>query len=153
MGEGELRRRRDLVAAARVERDGLDKLSSSLAVSNTGGGGRNHGVASASDKAALIGGGPSAPRAGGRVLGAPLPETERTRELDNEGVLQLQRDTMADQDAEVETLAQIVRRQKEMGLAINEEVNRHIDMLDRVNEDVDVVGRKLGVGKERLKRL
>jgi regulator of vacuolar morphogenesis len=40
-----------------------------------------------------------------------------------------------------------------MGLAINEEVNRHIDMLDRVNEDVDVVGRKLGVGKERLKRL
>lgn len=98
-------------------------------------------------------GGPSAPRPGGRVLGAPLPETERTRELDNEGVLQLQRDVMSEQDAEVEALAQIVRRQKEMGLAINDEVNRHIDMLDRLNEDVDVVGRKLGVAKDRVKRL
>lgn len=160
LGEGELRRRRDLVAAARVERDGLDKLSSSLAVGPGGaggGGGGDGGVpASSSDKAALMGGwngGPSAPRPGGRVLGAPLPETERTRELDNEGVLQLQRDVMSEQDAEVEALAQIVRRQKEMGLAINDEVNRHIDMLDRLNEDVDVVGRKLRVAKDRVKRL
>ncbi|KAK4650040.1 hypothetical protein QC762_702920 [Podospora pseudocomata] len=166
LGEGELRRRRDLLAAARVERDGLDKLSSSFAVA--GGGvaagvavGRHQGVASASERAALMGnndGGPSSigivrTSTGRRVLGAPLPETERTRELDNEGVLQLQRDTMQEQDQEVEALAKIIRRQKEMGLAINDEVNRHIDMLDRLNDDVDVVGRKLGVAKDRVKRL
>ncbi|KAK0666890.1 putative vacuolar morphogenesis protein 7 [Cercophora samala] len=165
LGEGELRRRRDLLAAARVERDGLDKLSSSFAVA--GGGvaagavGRHQGVASASERAALMGnsdGGPSSigivrSSTGRRVLGAPLPETERTRELDNEGVLQLQRDTMNEQDQEVEALAKIIRRQKEMGLAINDEVNRHIDMLDRLNDDVDVVGRKLGVAKDRVKRL
>jgi regulator of vacuolar morphogenesis len=33
LGEGELRRRRDLIAAARAERDGLEKLSTSLAAS------------------------------------------------------------------------------------------------------------------------
>ncbi|KAK4179011.1 putative vacuolar morphogenesis protein 7 [Triangularia setosa] len=165
LGEGELRRRRDLLAAARVERDGLDKLSSSFAVAGGGAAagamGRHQGVASASERAALMGnsdGGPSSigivrSSMGRRVLGAPLPETERTRELDNEGVLQLQRDTMSEQDQEVEALAKIIRRQKEMGLAINDEVNRHIDMLDRLNDDVDVVGRKLGVAKDRVKRL
>ncbi|KAL2255356.1 hypothetical protein VTK26DRAFT_3538 [Humicola hyalothermophila] len=60
---------------------------------------------------------------------------------------------MAEQDAEVEALAQIVRRQKEMGLAISDEVDRQLDMLDRLNEDVDVVGRKLGVAKDRVRRL
>ncbi|KAK0630854.1 hypothetical protein B0T17DRAFT_507289 [Bombardia bombarda] len=161
VGDGELRRRRDLLSAARVERDGLDKLSASLAAGNSSGGagGRYQGVASASDRGALMGGsgdgrgGSVGPRAGGRVLGAPLPETDKTRELDNEGVLQLQRDTMREQDADVEALARIVRRQKEMGLAINDEVNRHVDMLDRMNEDADVLGRKMAVAKERVKRL
>ncbi|KAK3332558.1 hypothetical protein B0T19DRAFT_398314 [Cercophora scortea] len=141
-----------------VERDGLDKLSSSLAAAGTAGSGgaRHTGVASQSDRVALMGGagagvGSSAAgaRPGGRVLGAPLPETERTRELDNTGLLQLQRDTMREQDEDVEALARIVRRQKEMGMAIHDEVNRHVDMLNRVNEDADVVGRKLGVAKER----
>ncbi|KAK3368255.1 hypothetical protein B0H63DRAFT_74017 [Podospora didyma] len=162
LGDGELRRRRDLLSAARVERDGLDKLSSSMAVASGGGGsgGARQGVASASDRNALIGNGGSqqqlqlqGPRAGGRVLGAPLPETERTRELDNQGVLQLQRQMMHEQDQDVEALAKIVRRQKEMGMAIHDEVNRHIDMLDRTNDDADVLGRKLNVAKDRVKRL
>lgn len=160
LGEGEMRRRRDLVAAARVERDGLDKLSSSLAASGaaSAGGGRQ-GVASASERSALIGHGGSSisssagPRAGGRVLGAPLSETERTRELDNDGVLLLQRDVIKEQDQDVDALARIVRRQKEMGLAIHDEVNRQIDMLDSMNNDTDVLGRKLGVAKDRAKRL
>lgn len=36
---------------------------------------------------------------------------------------------------------------------INDEVNCYIDMLDCLNDDVDVVGRKLGVVKDRVKRL
>jgi len=158
VGEGELRRRRDLLAAARVERDGLDKLGSSLAASGATIGGGRQGVASASDRAVLMagagaGGSSSSTKPAGRVLGAPLPETDRTRELDNNGVLQLQRDVMREQDLDVDSLAKIVRRQKEMGLAINDEVHRHIDMLDRMNDDADVLGRKLGVAKDRVKRL
>ncbi|KAK0718425.1 hypothetical protein B0T26DRAFT_645764 [Lasiosphaeria miniovina] len=173
LGDGELRRRRDLLEAARVERDGLDRLSSSMAPS-PGSSAAGAGMASAGERAALLspssgdghqqqfggwgGGGAgvnavAVARAGGRVLGAPLPETERTRELDNAGVLQLQREQMREQDQDVEVLAGLVRRQREMGLAIYDEVNRHIDMLDRTNEDADVLGRKLGVAKDRVKRL
>lgn len=169
LGEGELRRRRDLVAAARVERDGLELLSSSVAVGGGDGQGGG-GVASAGERAALMGsgigrtggggggggGGPLPPqptRGAGRVLGAPLAETERTRELDNGGVLQLQRDMMAEQDAEVEALARIVRRQKEMGLAIHDEVTRQVEMLDQLAGDVDVVDRKLRVARDRERRL
>ncbi|KAK3504800.1 hypothetical protein B0T13DRAFT_443908 [Neurospora crassa] len=161
VGEGELRRRRDLLAAARVERDGLDKLSSSLAhasreaarqasISGPSGSGSSSGEAGERAKlfAGSSGAGGGSVR-GGRVLGAPLPETERTRELDNEGVLQLQRDTMRDQDMEVEALARIVRRQKEMGLAINDEVERQTNMLDNLNTNVDVVDKKLRVAKGR----
>jgi len=157
LGEGELRRRRDLLSAARVERDGLDKLSSSLAASGAIAGGGRQGLASASERAQLLGSPPaptmSGPRVGGRVLGAPLPETEQTRELDNDGVLLLQRQQMYEQDQDVDALAKIVRRQREMGMAIHDEVNRHIDMLNRVNDDVDVVTRKLEVAKERSKKL
>ena len=82
-----------------------------------------------------------------------MPETEQTRELDNDGVLLLQRQQMYEQDQDVDALAKIVRRQREMGMAIHDEVNRHIDMLNRVNDDVDVVTRKLEVAKERSKKL
>jgi regulator of vacuolar morphogenesis len=86
-------------------------------------------------------------------LGVPLPETEATRELDNEGVLMLQRQLMKDQDQDVDALAKIIRRQKEMGLAIKDEVDRQIEYMDRMNEDVDRLDSKLGVAKERTRRL
>lgn len=148
LGEGELRRRRDLVAAARAERDGLEKLSATLVASaSVAGGGGGHG-----DKAALLAGAGSS-RATGRVLGAPLPESERTRELDNDGVLMLQRKMMEEQDQDVNALAQIVRRQKEMGLAIKDEVDRQIEYMDRMDQDVDRLGGKIRVAKDRTKRL
>ncbi|KAK1487771.1 PX domain-containing protein [Colletotrichum tamarilloi] len=158
LGDGELRRRRDLLSSARVEREGLDKLSNSMAQGSSrnggGGPGGREGWASAGDKAALLGrsGGGGGARTGGRVLGAPLPETERTRELDNNGVVQLQRQMMSEQDEQVNTLAAIVRRQKEIGLQINEEVTEQTKMLDRLNEDADRVGGKIDVAKKRIKK-
>ncbi|KAL0932098.1 PX domain-containing protein [Colletotrichum truncatum] len=154
LGDGELRRRRDLLASARVDREGLERLSNSMSQGNgRAGGGAREGWASTGDKAALLGGAAgssSGARTGGRVLGAPLPETERTRELDNDGVVLLQRQMMSEQDEQVNTLAAIVRRQKEMGLQINEEVESQTKMLDRMNEDVDRVGGKIGVAKRRI---
>lgn len=162
LGEGELRRRRDLVGAARGERDGLEKLSASVA-GGLGGvrGAAGAGEAVAGDKAALLGlsngnGARGGARAGGgsrRVLGAPLPETERTRELDNGGVLQLQRQQMEEQDQDVEQLAQIVRRQKEMGLAIQNEVAAQNEMLDEFGNNVDRMGAKVDVAKKKVRKL
>ncbi|KAJ0114204.1 hypothetical protein J7T55_008040 [Diaporthe amygdali] len=152
LGEGELRRRRDLLAAARAERDGLEKLSSSLASAR----GAREGAPSTGDKATLLSGAgesSSRARAGGRVLGAPLPETERTRELDNSGVLQLQRQQMQEQDLDVEELAKIIRRQKEMGLAIKGEVEVQNEMLDQMDRDADRLEAKMKVANSKARKL
>jgi regulator of vacuolar morphogenesis len=158
MGEGELRRRRDLVAAARVEKEGLEKLSASLASgSGSGFGGtgalgeRNGNMPSAGDRAALLGGAGS--RRPGRVLGAPLPETERTQELDNDGVVRLQAQLMDEQDRDVNDLAAIVRRQKEMGLRIRQEVDEQDELLKRLDTDVDRVAAKTKIARDRTRKL
>jgi regulator of vacuolar morphogenesis len=146
LGDGELRRRRDLIATARMERDGLDKLSNSM--SSSGGASGSKGQASSSDKAALLQGG----RPAGRVLGAPAPETDKTRELDNQGVLLLQRREMDSQDQALDELAAIIRRQKEMGMDINEEVERQNEMLEQLDEDTGRVQGKLKIANRRIKK-
>jgi regulator of vacuolar morphogenesis len=151
LGEGELRRRRDLLSQARIEREGLDKLSTSMPSSTaaSGRGGASQGQASTSDKAALLKGA----RPAGRVLGAPLPETDKTRELDNNGVLLLQKQEMQMQDTQIDQLAAIIRRQRDMGMQINEEVERQTEMLDRMDEDETRLQAKIKVANNRLKKL
>ncbi|RDL40460.1 uncharacterized protein BP5553_00439 [Venustampulla echinocandica] len=153
VGAGELRRRRDLLGSARVERDGLEKLAVSLAVKGNAANGSGNGGATASqqDKNALFG--PSVSRPAGRVLGAPVPETDKTRELDNDGVLQLQKQMMQNQDLDVDELAKTVRRQKEMGLAIHSELELQNEMLRRVDEDVGRVAGKIAVAKKRTAKI
>lgn len=150
VGAGELRRRRDLLSSARVELEGLEKLAVSLAVKNQEGG-ESGASATQQDKSNLFG--PGVSRPSGRVLGAPVPETERTRERDNEGVLQLQKQLMKDQDLDVEELAKIVRRQRDVGLAIQSEVEQQNEMLARVNEDADRVRKKIDVAKKRVGKI
>lgn len=166
LGDGELRRRRDLLAVARVERDGLETLSASLASARS----HNYGEGSSSsassiapvtgDKAALFGAAAASGNSGngrafggGRVLGAPLPETDQTRELDNTGVVQLQKQKMADQDQDVAMLSKIVERQRMLGLAIKDEVDLHVGLLNQLGEDTDRVQGKMKVAKDRIKRL
>jgi regulator of vacuolar morphogenesis len=152
VGEGELRRRKDLLASAKVEKEGLEKLALSLAIKGQNIGSSN-GTAAATqrDKTTLFGLGVTKPS--GRVLGAPLPETNKTRELDNEGVLQLQKQMMRDQDLDVEELAKIVRRQKEMGLAIHDELELQNEMLGRLDEDVTRVNDKVNIAKKRVGKI
>ncbi|PHH83471.1 hypothetical protein CDD82_430 [Ophiocordyceps australis] len=154
LGEGELRRRRDLVAAARMERDGLDKLSNTMPSSSSPTStplNNAKAPGSASEKTSFVQGG--RPLGGGRVLGAPLPETNKTRELDNNGVLQLQQMEMEAQDEQVGQLAAIIRRQKEMGLRINEEVEAQSEMLDRMDQDAARVQGKVSVANKRIKKM
>ncbi|RDA94359.1 hypothetical protein CP533_3761 [Ophiocordyceps camponoti-saundersi (nom. inval.)] len=150
LGEGELRRRRDLVSTARMERDALEKLSNSMPSTGVGGaGGCSGGPATAAEKSTLLRGG----RPAGRVLGAPLPETDQTRELDNQGVLALQKQEMQAQDEQVEQLAAIIRRQKDMGLRINDEVEAQSEMLDRMDQDSSRVMGKVQVANNRIRKM
>jgi len=163
LGDGEIRRRRDMLASARVEKEGLEKLSNQVSAAAGAPGGRNNGrdASWGTERSTLLGGSPSGSssttatswRTSGRVFGAPLPETDRTRELDNGQVLQVQKQVMNGQDQEIGMLAAAVRRQREMGIAIKDEVDRQNEMLDHLNEDVDRVGSKLWVARNRMKKL
>ena len=153
---GEVRRRKDLVAAARQDRDGLEALASALSV-------KRHAAAASSsgDKMALFagagtgrgGGGGGGGGGGRRVHGAPLPETEVTRELDNQGVLQLQQQVLEQQEVGVGRLIQSATRQKEIALAIAEELEIQNRMLESLGEDVDRVDKKTRVARKRADKI
>ncbi|PYI30317.1 hypothetical protein BP00DRAFT_436948 [Aspergillus indologenus CBS 114.80] len=148
LGDGELRRRRDLLINARKEKDGLEDLLNAMAAKSR----LDSAVASLADKEALMrpATGKKAGRAAGRVLGR---ETERTRELDNAGVLQLQKQMMQDQDGAVEELMRIVHRQKELGVAINQELVVQNELLKLTDEDATRLGDKIDIGKKRIGRI
>lgn len=159
LGEGEVRRRRDLLSAAKKERDALDNTLATFVSKNISANGSDAAEATAGDLAALFkgqnvpGAFPAASSSRGRVLGAPLKETERTRELDNEGVVQLQRQIMVEQDEDVTDLTAVVRRMKQMGMQINEELVSQNELLGMLDQDVDRVGDKIGVAKKRLNKI
>ncbi|KAI5303097.1 hypothetical protein KEM56_000035 [Ascosphaera pollenicola] len=149
LGDGEVRRRRDLLATARKEKEGLDALSQAMAAKVRA----NSAMPAEGDKQALVGSNTTTtppPSRSRRVLGK---ETDQTRELDNEGVLQLQKRTMEEQDVGVDELRRIIARQRELGVAINNELETQNEMLAIVDDDATRLGRKLEVGKKRIKKL
>lgn len=144
LGEGELRRRRDLLSSAKREKEGLENLLSAMVAK------------SAVDKtvAAKADSGPPLLRpskpASGRVLGK---ESDKTRALDNQGVVQLQKQMMREQDDDVMVLARAVARQKELGVQIQEELAVQNDMLGLLDEDVTRVQGKMDVARKRIGKI
>ncbi|KAK5740897.1 hypothetical protein LTR17_004251 [Elasticomyces elasticus] len=154
LGDGEIRRRRDLLGAARKEVEGLEAVLRSMAtktssISSTA---QSGAVASTGDKAALWNGTSSA-RPSGRVLGGPLKETEGTRELDNGGVLQLQQQVMEEQNEDVMSLGKTVSKLKDMGIMINEELTIQNEMLGLLDQDTDRVQGKIDVARRRIGKI
>ncbi|MCJ1481123.1 hypothetical protein MMC06_001279 [Schaereria dolodes] len=158
LGEGEVRRRRDLVSAARKEKEGLEGLMVTMAA-------KGRADAAVRDKQALLEGDAGAGKNGARGTGGrgrPTTttgrrvlgkETERTRELDNQGVVQLQQEMMREQDEDVLALAKAVRRQRELGVAIQEELEVQNELLGMLGEDVDRVGGKIDVASKRVDKI
>ena len=143
LGEGELRRRRDLLSSAKREKEGLENLLSAMAAKSV----VDKTVADKSDSVALLG--PAKP-ASGRVLGK---ESDKTRALDNQGVLQLQKQMMQEQDEDVMVLARAVARQKELGQQIQEELVVQNEMLGMLDEDVTRVQGKMDVARKRIGKI
>ncbi|KAI6838855.1 Phox-like protein [Hortaea werneckii] len=158
LGDGEIRRRRDLLGAARKEVEGLEgvlrsQASKSAGTPSSGTGTQTGAVASAGDKDALWKGTSAAAKPKGRVLGGPLKETERTRELDNSGVLQLQQQIMKEQDEDVLSLGKTVAKLRDMGILIHEELEVQNAMLGMVEEDAGRVQNKIDVARSRIKKI
>ena len=143
LGEGELRRRRDLLSSAKREKEGLENLLSAMVAKSA----IDKTVADKSDSTSLLG--PPKP-ASGRVLGK---ESDKTRALDNQGVLQLQKQMMQEQDEDVMVLARAVARQKELGVQIQEELAVQNEMLGMLDEDVTRVQGKMDVARKRIGKI
>jgi regulator of vacuolar morphogenesis len=96
----------------------------------------------------------SGPRATGRVLGAAkaATETDRTRELNNAGLMSLQQEDMQEQNAQLESLRRTIARQRELGLAIQAEVNDQNDMLEELDADVHAVNSRLNQARRQTKK-
>lgn len=164
LGDGEMRRRRDLVSAAQKEREGLENLGNAMVAKNALDGAIAHATKGDKDKLLHNGGAenthdggggggsrkPAFAAAKGRVLGK---ESDRTRALDNQGVLQLQQQLMREQDEDVDVLAAAVARQKQIGMEIQDELVLQKDLLGLLDEDVDRVQGKMDVARKRIGKI
>jgi regulator of vacuolar morphogenesis len=151
MSSGELHRRTEMVARLQ---DDCEKLAQMLVAA------RNYTPSSqsksASDPRAQLLAQPSAPtRLVGRVFGAAAAaqETEATRPLDNQSLLQLQEQQVHQQDEQLEELTAVLRRQKQIGIVIGDEIQKQITMLDEFDADLDQFGNKMYKAKKNLNRL
>ena len=154
LGEGEIGRRTDLVGAARKEVEGLEGVLRSMATKTATNTAADPGaVATARDKEGQWRGTFVGTKPSGRVLGGPLKETERTQELDNKGVLQLQQQVMQEQDEDVLILGKTVAKLNDMGIMMNEELTRQNGMLSLLEGDTERLQNKIGVGRRWIERL
>ncbi|CAF9909288.1 MAG: hypothetical protein HETSPECPRED_008918 [Heterodermia speciosa] len=150
LSEREVQRRKDLIANARREKEGLENLLNAMVQKSK----VDDVVADAQEntpdlfsKASNSG---SKPHSGGRVLGK---ETGRTKALDNQGVVQLQQQMMQEQDEDVMVLHQSVARQKQLAIEINAQLEEQKEMLGMLDEDVDRVQGKMDIAKKRIKQI
>ncbi|KAI0669957.1 syntaxin [Trametes maxima] len=160
LSEGELQRRTDMVARLRDDCEKLAKIVTVSRMTTRGiGSVAERNPASATDRDALMGSSSGMPggfnRPVARVFGqvAQPRETEETRPLDDHGLLQLQQTRVEQQDVQLAQLTTILQRQKQLGLAIHQEVSEQIEDLDHLSNEVDRVGGKLTGAKRQLNRL
>ncbi|KAF9928155.1 hypothetical protein FBU30_002611 [Linnemannia zychae] len=89
----------------------------------------------------------------GRVVQTLTQETSQTRGLDNEGLLLLQQEQMKQQDDHIEQFNAILQRQKHIGLAIGQELDNQIQLLDELDRDVDRTTLKLGLVNKKIGKI
>ena len=140
LGDGEIRRRRDLIRELNTEILGLERLSATIATQRT-----SLSVQNAAEHThnPLFAQQASTPPSTRRVFGAPPPETERTKGLENAELLQLQHTIMKEQDSQMDEFLTQVRRTRGVAEQIHEELDSQIELLGGLEEDVDRVGGKI----------
>jgi regulator of vacuolar morphogenesis len=158
LSEGELQRRTDMVARLQ---DDCEKLGRVVTVARqtsstrgfTAGNSAALNPASHADREALLGPATSSKPAR-RVFGASQPEeTEVTRPLDSVGLHSLQQTQVQQQDQQLSVLTTILQRQRQLGVAINNEINEQNEVLDTLSNEVDQVSGKLHRANRQLNRL
>lgn len=123
----------------------MQKLLKQVTPSTTGGAGGASGGSGESSGAStpLSGTMKSATSRGGGRKGRVLGETDKTRALNNSGLVSLQKDTFEEQDDSLRQMLGTIQRQKELGQAIRQEVDLQNEQLDELNGEVELTGTRL----------
>jgi regulator of vacuolar morphogenesis len=154
MAEGELQRRRDMAARLRDDCEKLAKIVTVARHTTTSSTLTTASGPGATDRQALLQSGSAFARKPGRVFGVPQAvETEETRPLDDHGLLQLQQNRMEQQDQDLDRLATILQRQKQIGVAIHHHVAQDIEILDDLSNAVDKTSNNLSKTNKQMNRL
>lgn len=153
LGQGERGRREGMVDALRDEVGNVEKMAEAgvrvVPAQGSGSSSRTETPTNQDARITLLG--PTAPTT--RVFGRSTPqETPQTRPLDAEGLVQLQKTQMDDQDAQLGELSKVLQRQMKIGQEIGREVAEQNELLDAIEGDVNRVGGKLGRAKRQLNR-
>ncbi|KAI8811183.1 hypothetical protein BJ742DRAFT_154025 [Cladochytrium replicatum] len=168
LSKGELLRRQDLLVNLREERDVISKLLNTSPTKHVANG------PDPSDRAVLFSFGkpdasPSLPAGTSSATRGPVgvsparatrkfgveqrpppQETDITRPLDNQGLVQLQRQTMTDQEEQVDALSTVIRRQRQIGEQIGNELEVHNQLLDDLDQGVTRVASHLKSASKKL---
>lgn len=126
LGDGELRRRKDLLQSLQTEYTSIESLQ--------------HG------KSTIPG------SYKGRVLGK-YQETQETWGLNDPELLQQQKTVLETQDEELEQLRKIVQYQKQMGLSINEELDYQNDIIKDLDQHVDKTSSKIKYATQKTRKI
>lgn len=145
VAEGEKRRREDLVAGLRSEAANLFRMAEA--------GYRAPRETTATPSAPDSLWAPPEHKPARRAFGAAAAETSETRPLDDRGLVQLQHDTMKQQDDQLGVLTGLLSRQRAMGEEIATEIGQQNELLDQLEGNVDRVGGKMARAKRDMNRL
>ncbi|KAG6911918.1 hypothetical protein DXG01_000165 [Tephrocybe rancida] len=151
ISEGELQRRTDMVARLRDDHEKLTRMVTVARQTSRPSAGTSSMPVPETDREALLGVNVFKPVT--RVFGAQPKETEQTRPLDDHGIFGLQQVQMQQQDQELSQLSTILHRQKQLGIAIGNEIVSQNEVLDDLLNEVDRVGGKLTTTNRQLNRL
>mmetsp|Transcript_16502 Transcript_16502/g.24629 ORF Transcript_16502/g.24629 Transcript_16502/m.24629 type:complete len:251 (+) Transcript_16502:54-806(+) len=140
--KNEIHRREDMLNNLANRRNQLEHASKAIA------------QATNADRDELFSGGSKAKSSGfgGRsrnIWGAPA-ETDETRELSNYDVVGLQKKKIQDQDRDLEALGETIGRQKDIAVAINEELDVHTGLLDDLDGHVSSTTHRVRGETERV---
>ncbi|KAI7833197.1 Phox homologous domain-containing protein [Kickxella alabastrina] len=138
---GEVLRRQDMVMRLVEERANLSRIvMGTSAMSGSG------------ERAALLSGTSLDNNNNTRVLGRAGNETNETRGLDNKGLLMLQTDRMREQDQVAADFSALLQRQREMGVAIGNELDLQNQLLTELDQDMDRTGNKISTARRQANR-
>ncbi|KAK4047755.1 hypothetical protein OIO90_006054 [Microbotryomycetes sp. JL221] len=80
-------------------------------------------------------------------------ETQQTRPLDNQGLLQFEQEQIMNQDSKLELLTTTLRKQRLLGQLINQELQEQDEMLNSIEQSTNKLDKDLRNASKQIKKL